>query len=158
MSSSLWLAGGAALGYAAASGRGRRAPHPHSGKTHTVYRDRTSKKKQPPGHIGDPRLGKLLGWEGGEVTMPATAGVHDTPLAHLRGVPVQTLDDRNTQQIVTARKEGAELPPIDLEVTGDGRVYLIDGHHRLSAAREAGDSSIRVNWIYRKSLTTWKLR
>lgn len=125
--------------------------HPHAGMTHTVYRDQSSKKKQPPGRIGDPKLGKLLGWEGGKVTMPATGGVHDTPLSHLDGVPVQTLDKENTRSIVSAKREGTALPPIDLEVTAAGRVHLIDGHHRLDAARASGDSSIRVNWIFRKS-------
>jgi ParB-like nuclease domain len=45
------------------------------------------------------------------------------------------------QAIVTARQNGAAVPPIEV-YRWHGRYYVADGHHRVAAARALGEESI----------------
>ena len=123
-------------------------PEPE-GQEVSVYRADWAKGKQPPGSIMDPKAAAIVGAQFlGNIRVPPTGGVRRTPLGHLRGVPVATLAMK--PGIVAAYRAGKDLPPIEIEVT-DGQVQLVDGHHRLSAAREAGLESIPVKWHLRHS-------
>lgn len=119
----------------------------HGGKTVMVYVDSISSRKQPAGVIMEPETAEIVGaTEIGKVTIPLSAGVRETPLNQLQGVPVQTLASK--PGIEKAYRAGEELPPIEIEVKGD-KIQLLDGHHRLHAARKAGKKSIGVNWHLR---------
>jgi len=47
-----------------------------------------------------------------------------------------------------ARREGVSLPPIEIGVFQDGSGWIVDGNHRLVAARRAKDDSIEVIFTF----------
>jgi hypothetical protein len=44
-------------------------------------------------------------------------------------------------------KKGYDGPPIKVVVGPDGTYYVVDGHHRLAAARKAGLSSVPIEVV-----------
>lgn len=123
-----------------------------AGKTHMVYRDRTSQSRQAPGVIMEPKVAELLKLEGGDkVVIPSQPGTHTMQVSDLAGIPVDTLDEENKRRIMAAHAEGKKLPPIEVSVTAQGKIHLIDGHHRLAIARALGRKTIDVTWHFQKS-------
>jgi hypothetical protein len=51
---------------------------------------------------------------------------------------------RRWQGIATAMRRGADMPPIDVYRVGDLH-FVIDGHHRVSVARQLGLANIEAN-------------
>lgn len=54
-------------------------------------------------------------------------------------------DDRYGR-VLQAVQQGAGLPPIDVYKLG-GRYYVLDGHHRVAAARKTGQKEIDASVI-----------
>jgi hypothetical protein len=53
-------------------------------------------------------------------------------------------DDHRFQRVLQAMQEGRSLPPIELYKLGYG-YYVLDGHHRVAAARQLGQHWIDAN-------------
>ena len=69
----------------------------------------------------------------------------DVPLTALRGLGAHAIDRNRLHSVRSAYRAGVELPPIEIAITPDGQNgWLIDGHHRLVAARRRRDPSIDV--------------
>lgn len=88
-------------------------------------------------------------------------GVHEIPLNAIIGsaAPTSKTDDFDPGFLPVSRRlrnrwtriyremvEGDELPPIDVYKVGDG-YYVIDGHHRVSVARNLGRETINARVI-----------
>jgi len=88
-------------------------------------------------------------------------GVHEIPLNAIIGsaAPASKTDDFDPGFLPVSRRlrnrwtriyretvEGDELPPIDVYKVGDG-YYVIDGHHRVSVARNLGRDTINARVI-----------
>ncbi len=126
----------------------KEAQHPHAGKTHTVYLDTTSSKKQPSAVILESKVAQLLKRkDGSRLRIPATPGVHEMALRDLEGVVATALHE------VTPMKSKEDITPIEVAVYGSGRIQLLDGNHRLLAARKGNVRSLPVKWYFQKALT-----
>lgn len=70
------------------------------------------------------------------------------PVASLEDLFAKPRDPGRTAQIVKGFAEGKVLPPIQvgMDVTNGGRA-IVDGMHRLAAAREAGRTHLRVRFF-----------
>ena len=111
---------------------------------------------QPPRlHSIEPML-KAAGREGS-----AYGGVHEIPLDHIAGsaasdaksqdfdpgfLPINRRMRERWTRIYQAMVEGDELPPIDVYKVDDS-YYVIDGHHRVSVARNLGRPVINARVI-----------
>jgi uncharacterized ParB-like nuclease family protein len=88
-------------------------------------------------------------------------GVHEIPLNSIVGsasslsktgdfdagfLPVSTRLRHRWTRIYREMVEGDELPPIDVYKVGEG-YYVIDGHHRVSVARNLGRDTINARVI-----------
>ena len=47
-----------------------------------------------------------------------------------------------------ARQKGITLSPIELGVSRHGYVWIVDGNHRLSEARESGQAAIVARFTF----------
>src|SRR5579864_455500 len=111
---------------------------------------------QPPRlHSIEPML-KAAGLEGS-----AYAGTHEIPLDRIAGsaasdaksqdfdtgfLPINRRMRERWTRIYQAMVEGDELPPIDVYKVDDS-YYVIDGHHRVSVARNLGRQSINARVV-----------
>jgi len=111
---------------------------------------------QPPKlHSIEPML-KAAGLEGS-----AYAGIHEIPLDKIAGsaapdaksqdfdpgfLPINRRMRERWTRIYQAMVEGDELPPIDVYKVDDS-YYVIDGHHRVSVARNLGRPVINARVI-----------
>jgi hypothetical protein len=87
------------------------------------------------------------------------AGVVNVPLAQIVGSEGRVRDFDNAFRplndhtrdrwigIAVARRDGVELPPVELIQVGD-EYYVRDGHHRISVARAAGQAEIEARIAY----------
>jgi uncharacterized ParB-like nuclease family protein len=106
-------------------------------------------------HSIEPML-KAAGLEGS-----AYGGVHEIPLDRIAGsaapdaksqdfdpgfLPINRRMRERWTRIYQAMVEGDELPPIDVYRV-DNRYYVIDGHHRVSVARNLGRPAISARVI-----------
>lgn len=65
------------------------------------------------------------------------------PLASLNGLRARAIDRGRLASVRSAHHRGVELPPIEIAVAEDGQSgWLIDGNHRLVAARRRGDEIV----------------
>ncbi|HUZ86915.1 MAG TPA: ParB N-terminal domain-containing protein [Candidatus Baltobacterales bacterium] len=106
-----------------------------------------------------PSIGPLLRASGPEGR--AFGGIHEIPLAKIVGsaAPDAKIDDFDPAFLPVARRlrqrwtriyqamvEGDELPPIDVYKV-DENYYVIDGHHRVSVARNLGRQTINARVV-----------
>ena len=106
-------------------------------------------------HSVEPML-KAAGLEGS-----AYGGTHEIPLDKIAGsaapdaksqefdpgfLPINRRMRERWTRIYQAMVEGDELPPIDVYKV-DGSYYVIDGHHRVSVARNLGRPTINARVI-----------
>ncbi|HZQ48751.1 MAG TPA: ParB N-terminal domain-containing protein [Candidatus Dormibacteraeota bacterium] len=106
-------------------------------------------------HSIEPML-KAAGLEGS-----AYGGIHEIPVDRIIGsaasdaktqdfdpgfLPINRRMRERWTRIYQAMVEGDELPPIDVYQV-DGRYYVIDGHHRVSVARNLGRPMINARVI-----------
>ena len=77
----------------------------------------------------------------GSVAPPAKTGDFDPAF-----LPINRRMRERWTRIYLAMVEGDELPPVDVYRV-DGRYYVIDGHHRVSVARNLGRDTINARVI-----------
>jgi hypothetical protein len=87
------------------------------------------------------------------------AGVVNIPISKIAGSEGRVRDFDNAFRplndhtrdrwigIAVARRNGVELPPVELIQVGD-EYYVRDGHHRISVARAAGQTEIEARIAY----------
>jgi len=85
-------------------------------------------------------------------------GVREVPLDKIVGslgryrdfdrafLPTQSHTRNRWEKVAQAYYEGVELPPVKLYQVGE-IYFVVDGHHRVSVARERGDKYIRAEVI-----------
>ena len=67
------------------------------------------------------------------------------PLASLEGLDAKAISRERLRSVRSATHAGRELPPIEIAISPDGRSgWMVDGNHRLVAARRRGDRTITV--------------
>lgn len=71
----------------------------------------------------------------GSVGRAATLGTNFRPIRR------QRLDEERYRRVLGAFKEGISLPPVELYKLGFG-YYVLDGNHRIAAAREIGQDEV----------------
>jgi hypothetical protein len=87
----------------------------------------------------------------GEVKLPERGGLLDTPVADLAGVYTRVLKrNRYDDALAGYRRHPATMPSIELLVYRTGVLSLLDGNHRLTAARDAGVPTIRAYWTFQR--------
>ncbi len=86
---------------------------------------------------------RKLGEVGSYWTVPVRV-----PLSELTGVHAIVHRQDRLLRVRMAIANGVVLPPIYLGVKHDGHAFLVDGHHRLTAAREAGWTDIVVRFTF----------
>jgi len=96
--------------------------------------------RSPPVHELGPIHAHLVGtyW-----TVPT-----DVTLADLAPVRAKAISRARLTSVRTARRQGVELPPIEVSVARDGSMLIIDGNHRLVAARRAKAATIPVRFTF----------
>ena len=92
-----------------------------------------------PRYVGDVVL--PWAWEG---MMPSYWKT--TPVDHLSGVQAFPFSKDKLERAMARFAAGLPMDAIDIHVYPDGAVQLLDGNHRLTAARSLGLESIRVQW------------
>jgi len=123
------------------------ASNSFAGGTHLTFPSGSS-HKQPHVFIGERALEKILGKKSlGKVKVPSKAGIHKMRLEDLKGFTTHLLG--GIEEYTKQYREGVEMPPILIELYKDGKLQLLDGHHRLAAARKAGVKTIMTKWIIR---------
>ena len=70
------------------------------------------------------------------------------PLMELTGLPAFVHTWWRLQSIEQAKRDGVCLPPIELGVHPDGRIWLVDGNHRLTEARQSGRYDIEARLTF----------
>jgi len=124
----------------------RRNSQKYRGEKVMVYPSTTLSERQAPVLIGSPKLEELgILKSSGTISIPKRSGVYTTSLSQLQGIIVDPLDENRPYEYALLYKKRAKFPPIEIDVV-DGRVTLIDGHHRLAGARIAKVPSIDVVW------------
>ena len=85
-----------------------------------------------------------------------SGGMRSVPLSQIRGsatrcndfdqdfYPLQDHTIARWQSVARARRQGMELPPVELVRVGD-TYFVIDGHHRISVARMLGQRDIEAD-------------
>jgi hypothetical protein len=76
-------------------------------------------------------------------TVPVAA-----PLEDLNSLRATAIDKARLRSVQQARREGVRLPPIEIGVFQNGSGWIVDGNHRLVAARRAKDDSIEVIFTF----------
>lgn len=84
----------------------------------------------------------------GAVKLPKTGGVYRVPLSDLEGVLANPWKPQRLEDALAKYRAGMTPKPIQLGVSDDGRVYINDGNHRLTAARTLGIPTIDVQWSF----------
>lgn len=74
----------------------------------------------------------------GEISRDAVYIVRPSELAE-RGIFGNELHPEHTESIASARAEGKRLPPLTVDVTPEGKLYVEDGNHRLDFAARGND-------------------
>lgn len=67
--------------------------------------------------------------------------IQDIPVASLR---VRRYSEAHVEEFVELLESGRRLPPIVIRRDAAGRVYLVDGNHRLEAHRRLGFPTIQA--------------
>ena len=70
------------------------------------------------------------------------------PLEDLNGLRATAIDKARLRSVQQARKEGVRLPPIEIGVFQSGSGWIVDGNHRLVAARRAKDDAVEVIFTF----------
>jgi hypothetical protein len=70
------------------------------------------------------------------------------PLSELTGVQATIFNIGRLYRVRMARQKSIMLPPIQLGVSRHGRVWIVDGNHRLSEARESGQPTIMTRFTF----------
>lgn len=70
------------------------------------------------------------------------------PLESLSGLRATAIDKARLRSVQQARREGVRLPPIEIGVFQNGSGWIVDGNHRLVAARRAKDDAIEVVFTF----------
>jgi hypothetical protein len=76
-------------------------------------------------------------------TVPVVA-----PLESLNSLRATAIDKARLRSVQQARREGVRLPPIEIGVFQNGSGWIVDGNHRLVAARRAEDDAIEVVFTF----------
>ena len=72
----------------------------------------------------------------------------DVPLKELAALRPVLQSRPRLRSVMTARKEGKPLPPLELGVYRDGSAWIVDGNHCLIDARQAGLASVPVVFTF----------
>ena len=72
----------------------------------------------------------------------------EVPLEDLQGLRAVAINPERLRSIRQAHREDMELPPIEIAVFKNGTAWIVDGNHRLVAARRAADDSITVIFTF----------
>jgi hypothetical protein len=72
----------------------------------------------------------------------------EVPLRELSSVRAVVQSKSRLRSIEDARASGEETPPIELAVYEDGSAWIVDGNHRLSAARRLKLATIPVIFTF----------
>lgn len=70
------------------------------------------------------------------------------PLSELTGVRATVFNIGRLYRVRMARQKSITLPPIQLGVSRQGYVWIIDGNHRVSEARESRQPSIMARFTF----------
>jgi hypothetical protein len=70
------------------------------------------------------------------------------PLEDLSSLRATAIDKARLRSVQRAREEGVKLPPIEIGVFQNGSGWIVDGNHRLVAARRAKDDSVEVVFTF----------
>jgi hypothetical protein len=70
------------------------------------------------------------------------------PLEELNSLRATAIDKARLRSVQQARGEGVWLPPIEIGVFQNGSGWIVDGNHRLVAARRAKDDSVEVVFTF----------
>jgi hypothetical protein len=99
-------------------------------------------KTMAPDH-GAGKPWRKLGEVGSYWTVPVRV-----PLSELAGVHAIVHRQQRLLRVRIAIANGVVLPPIYVGIKHDGHAFLVDGNHRLVAAREAGWTDIVVRFTF----------
>jgi hypothetical protein len=72
----------------------------------------------------------------------------EVPLEDLADVKAVVQSKARLRSVEAAHAEGKELPPVELSVYPDGTAWIVDGNHRLVAARKLGLASVPVTFTF----------
>jgi hypothetical protein len=70
------------------------------------------------------------------------------PLSELTGLTAIVFNIGRLHRVRRARQDGVPLPPIRLGVKYSGRIWIIDGNHRVTEARESGQHDIEAVFTF----------
>jgi hypothetical protein len=70
------------------------------------------------------------------------------PLSELTGLRAIIYNFGRLFRVRTARQKGIALPPIQIGVNRHGHMWLIDGNHRLTEARDSGQQDILARFTF----------
>ena len=70
------------------------------------------------------------------------------PLSEMTGVRATVFNIGRLARVRMARQKGIMLSPIQLGVSRHGYVWVVDGNHRLSEARESGQAAIMARFTF----------
>jgi hypothetical protein len=70
------------------------------------------------------------------------------PLEDLNSLRATAIDKARLRSVQQARKEGVWLSPIEIGVFQSGSGWIVDGNHRLVAARRAKDDAVEVIFTF----------
>lgn len=72
----------------------------------------------------------------------------EVPMEDLADVKAVVQSKARLRSVEAAHAAGKELPPIELSVYPDGSAWVVDGNHRLAAARKLGLASVPVTFTF----------
>lgn len=69
-------------------------------------------------------------------------------ISELKSLRPFLVDKSRVRSIQEARRKGSKLPPIEIGVFRDGSGWIVDGNHRLIAARKSKDKFAEVIFTF----------
>ena len=72
----------------------------------------------------------------------------EVPLDDLSVLRVVVQSKARLRSIETAHAEGAPLPPVELAVYKDGSAWIVDGNHRIAAARKLNLPTVLTTFTF----------
>lgn len=131
---------------------------PAPGESLSAWQARTGRGRENPGDLNkyrslardDRRASPLYQW--GALNAYRLGGywtlAEEVPLEDLADVKAVVQSKARLRSVEAAHAEGKELPPVELSVYPDGTAWIVDGNHRLVAARKLGLASVPVTFTF----------